>query len=256
MKYMRMVVFGFALLTTGATHAPAPEPDRYQDCLAQLDRNAEAALDDAESWADEGGGGAARHCAALALVKLGRTAEAARRFTALAKEPDAGDAALRAQLYAQAGNAWLLAGQPKAAYSAFSQALALAPDDSDARFDRARAAVIAQDFGAARSDLDAVLKAHPDSADALILRASTRREQGDLDGAACDADQAVLLAPNAPEAWLERGLVHSVRKERQAALADWRQVLTMSPRGDAAEAAQQLIEQDALRKAPQPPASP
>ena len=255
MRCARFAFLALAIFATGPAWSAATQDagaDRYRDCLAKLDRNPDVALDDAEAWTEEGGGGPARHCAALALVKLGRTAEAARRFTELAKEPDASDTALRAELYAQAGNAWLLARNPNAAYGAFSQALALTPDDTDMRFDRARAAVVAQDFSAARSDLDAVLTAHPNATDALILRASTRREQGDLDGAARDADQAVMLAPNAPEAWLERGLVHSVRNQRQAAVADWRQVVTMSPQSDAADAARRLIEEDALRKVPPP----
>ena len=87
----------------------ASEAAQYRACLAKTTSNADAAYDDALVWRDQGGGVPAQHCAALALVALGKHAEAASRLAALADMP--GGRAMAPALLGQAGNAWLLASQ-------------------------------------------------------------------------------------------------------------------------------------------------
>ena len=73
----------------------------------------------------------------MALVGLKRYAEAAQKLTTLAH--DKVDAAVRVQLYIQAGNAWMMAEQPGNALPLLSDALEISPDNIDALTDRARA---------------------------------------------------------------------------------------------------------------------
>lgn len=194
---------------------------RYADCLDLVGRDADAAYDRAESWRLEGGGPAARHCAALALVELELYGEAAVRLGDLADAPGAGGASDRAVLLGQAGNAWLLAGSPANARTAFDAALELAPEDADLLIDRARAHAAAQAFEAAAADLDAALALRPQSTTALVLRAGARRAAGRLEPALADADRALALSPDLADALVERGAIRLALGDEPGARADW-----------------------------------
>src|SRR3990172_6553974 len=76
------LLLSLALVTaaSGAAGGEAGEAQRYADCTAQAGAAPAAALDAARAWEEEGGDGPARHCAALALIGLGRPAEAAERL--------------------------------------------------------------------------------------------------------------------------------------------------------------------------------
>ena len=73
----------------------------------------------------------------MALVELKRYPEAAARLDALGRAPDMGN--LRASVFDQAGNAWMLAGDAAQAVASFSAALALSANDADLYADLARA---------------------------------------------------------------------------------------------------------------------
>ena len=93
--------------------------DRYQRCIDLTKRNAQGAYNQALAWHSVGGGTAADHCAALALVQLGRYAEAAPKLDTLAQGAGLRPAE-RSQLFDQAGNMWLLAEMPQQAERSFS----------------------------------------------------------------------------------------------------------------------------------------
>jgi hypothetical protein len=82
----------------------------YDACLERLRRDADGALAFAEGWEAAGGGEGAKHCAALALLALGETERAAERLEQLGRGSKAVPAA-RAAVFAQAVQAWMLAGQ-------------------------------------------------------------------------------------------------------------------------------------------------
>src|SRR5205814_1367794 len=136
---------------------PFAGSDPYQDCVAAIAKKADDAFEMALSWRDHGGGVAAEHCAALALLSLDELGEAASRLDALAQRPDAGTAEQRAALLGQAGNAWLLANQPENAETAFSTALRLTAQDSELWVDRARARAARQDWANAEADLNTAI---------------------------------------------------------------------------------------------------
>ena len=89
------------------------------------------------TWHERGGAHPADHCAAVALVGLKQYKEAATRLEALAQEMTTAPASLRAEVLDQAGQAWLLAGDPVRAYAASGQAVSLRPNDPDL-LDRSR----------------------------------------------------------------------------------------------------------------------
>ena len=68
----------------------------------------------------------AEHCAAVALISLGKYKRGQPISQALAKAMTTAPASLRADVLDQAGQAWLLAGDPVRAYAAAGEAVSLA----------------------------------------------------------------------------------------------------------------------------------
>ena len=223
---LQLALAAAVLFVPGALAAARAAPDldsaaRYRDCLRLVETDPDAAYDRSEMWRLEGGGPAARHCGALALVALELYGEAALRLGDLADAPGAGGTADRAAILAQAGNAWLLAGAPQNAVAALDAAIALLPDDPDLLIDRARARAGAGDPEAAASDLTRALAVQPDSTIALVLRAGAHRAAGRLEPALADADRALALSPDLPDALVERGAIRLALGDEAGARADW-----------------------------------
>ncbi len=223
--------------------------DRYDNCLLLIRISPQRAFDAAATWETSGGDGAATHCAALALVALKRYAEAGTRLDQLAR--NTGSNADRAQLYDQAGNAWLLGRRAQEAQTSFTTALQLSPSDPDVLADRARAFAMKANWQAAESDLTAALSRDPRRAEFLVLRASARHALGRKQDARADIDLALRLEPNNVEALVERGEMKLEAGDQAGARNDWQSVIDQSPRSAAAADAKQHI--DALN---QPAANP
>jgi tetratricopeptide (TPR) repeat protein len=210
---------------------------RYARCLDLAKRDPGRALEASEAWRGAGGGAAALHCSALALTALRRYPEAAQRLDDAAHDAMAGDAALRAELLDQAGNAWMLAGRADKAVASLSGALAFAPNDEDLLFDRARARGLAHDWAGAEADLSAIIVQDANRADVFVLRASARHAEGRKADARADLERALAVYPDYPEALVERGEMKLEAGDKQAAAADWQQVLRDAPNSDAGAAA-------------------
>lgn len=219
---------------------------QYKACMTLVKRNPKQAFESALAWRDMGGGDAARHCTALALVGLGEPGEGATRLEVLAQEIKA-DAVFKSRLLAQAGQAWLLAARPDRALAAQNASLKLNPDDSEVLTDRAQALVALGKHAEAITDLDAALAREPEKIEALVFRASAKRQTGNADGALADVGQALKLDPDQLEALLERGLLARARGDAEAARKDWMRVLDLSPGSPAARSAQNHIEAMDLR---------
>jgi len=222
----------------------APIPSRkslYEDCLKTADRRPEQGFEDALAWKGEGGGTAADHCAAVSLFNLGQFENAARRLEALGHtalvEPE-----LKAGLFAQAGQAWLLARKPDRATKALSAADTLMPAQPDVLIDRAQAWAARGDYKAAELDLTAAITVDPKRPDAFALRAAARRFLNQEANAFSDANTALRLDPDHPEARLERGILHRLSGQNDAARKDWLHVLRTRPETQAAEIARDNLE--------------
>lgn len=245
MRFALLLAFG-AAVTAGAAEsfilddASLGGRNRYERCLELTRRDAKEALNASVAWQDRGGGPAAAHCGALALVALRRYPEAAGRLDHLGHE-NLGDAEERATIFDQAGNAWLLAHRGSEAISSFSSALALSPQDPDLLTDRARAAALLGDWKAADVDLSAALKLDANRADVLVLRASARHALGRRNEARGDLDAALRIVPDYPEALLERGTLKLKAGDLKGARSDWQTVVARAPGSAGAAAAQQRL---------------
>jgi tetratricopeptide (TPR) repeat protein len=233
-------------LAAGAALAAVPSPlddpalggqNRYDRCLALVKRDAQRAAAAAEDWSRAGGGPAALHCAALALVNLKRYPEAAADLEQAAAGESKAAPTLRAELLDQAGNAWLLAGQPAKAEDGFSAALALDPKNEDLLSDRARERGTAKNWAGAFDDLTAVLALDPDRADVYVLRASALHAEGKRAAARADIAHALDIYPGYPEALVERGAMRLESGDQAGARADWQEAAREAPDSDAGAAA-------------------
>ena len=215
--------------------------DRYDRCLSMIKTRANEAVTTAEAWHKSGGGAAALHCEALALVALHRYADAGLGLDQAAIVAPKDNTELRAALFDQAGNAWLLAGQVEKAQSALDSALSLSPRNEDFLFDRARVDAARKDWHAAEADLSSLLAIDPDRADAFVLRASARHAEGRKSDADADIARALNVYPNYPDALVERGAIKYEAGDIAGAQADWEAAVHDDPDGDAGASARQHL---------------
>lgn len=236
-------------LPPGTQLAPDPDlehPERtYQACLMLTRTQPDKAIELAGKWITLGGGEAARHCQALALVGLKEYGEGATRLEELAR--DSKQAPLvRANMLAQAGQAWLMQDEPSRAYAAQSAALQIVPQGSkqfvELLLDRAGTLAEAGKYKEGLADLDAALKVEPNNAEALAFRASAYRALGDTDQASADAERALEINPDNVAALLERGNLYRMKKRLADARRDWLHILEVEPTSAAADAARLNIE--------------
>jgi tetratricopeptide (TPR) repeat protein len=244
MRFLFLAVLTVLSLSARMASArPASDSAHYRECLtAASSRNPAFALGDAEAWAKAGGGIPARHCAALALVSLKRYAEAGVALDKLAADRAVPDVAFRAELFDQAGNAWLLAGDGARAVQSFSAALTLSADDADLFADLARAQAMRKDWHEADLDLNAALQLQPRRADLLVLRASARRALKRYGDARTDIAAALKLKPNDPDALVESGLLRRQVGDIGGAQRDFAAVIKAAPNGAAAAEAKENLD--------------
>ena len=212
---------------------------RYIDCMTLARREPLRALPVAEKWMGEGGGLGARHCVAIAMFESGRYLPAASQLEAIARDMGSERPGLRAELYVQAGQAWMEAGQAENAAAAQSKALALKTDDPDLWIDRGLSYAAMKAWPRAINDFDRALDLRPKDVETIVLRAAAWRNAGDPAKALADAQYALRIAPDHSEALLERGFAYLARGDKSAATADFNKVLLLVPPGsDAARRAQ------------------
>jgi Flp pilus assembly protein TadD len=223
-----------------------PEPPRlaesaeYEACLGQLRADPEGALARASDWEEKGGGDPARHCLALGLLALGEPERAAPRLERLAGTSDAGTPA-RAAIYAQAAQAWMMAGDNARAYGATTLALSLTPNDTALLVDRAIAAGAMGRYGEALQDLDHAIATEASRTEAWVFRAAALRNLDRAEDAMRDIQQALTLDPRNPEALLERGILRQLKGDTRGAREDWERTVALAPDSAAADLAMQNL---------------
>jgi tetratricopeptide (TPR) repeat protein len=206
----------------------------YNECMALARAEPLKALPVAEKWHASGGGLAARHCVATAMYGAGRYIPAAAQFEAIARDMGVDRPGLRAELWAQAGQAFMEAGLPDKAAEAQSKALELKSNDPDLWIDRALSFAALKAWPRAISDLDRALTLRPNDVDTLVLRAAAWRNAGNPGRALEDANRALKVAPGHSEALLERGFANLARGDRASANVDFSAVLRLVPPGSSA----------------------
>ncbi|MCQ4161959.1 hypothetical protein NON00_18755 [Roseomonas sp. GC11] len=223
-----------------------PEPPRisdapeYEACLDLLRADPEGALTRATEWEGQGGGDPARHCLALSLIALGEPERAAPRLERLAATSTAGTPA-RAAIYAQAAQAWMMAGDSIHAYGATTLALSLTPDDTALLVDRAIAAAGINRYADALLDLDHALATDSSRTEAWVFRAAALRHLDRTDEALRDIETALKLDGRNAEAFLERGILRQLKGDSAGARADWTLAVQLAPDSMAADLAMQNL---------------
>ena len=241
-----------AAAPSGPPRSAEADAAAYDRCMKLARDEPEAGRKQAQHWQESGGGHPADHCLAVALIGLRQYKDAAGRLEALGQAMVRAPESLRAAVFDQAAQAWMLAGDPARAYAAEGLALELRPDDPELLLDRAEAAGAAGWYDKAVIDLDRVLKADPSRIDALIYRAAANRALDRLDPAFDDISQALKLAPNSIPALLERGNIRVLRGDSEGARLDWERVATASSGSPAAAAAKKNLERLANAAVPTP----
>jgi len=185
---------------------------RYDACLDAAVASPEATYEEALAWRSEGGGLPARHCAAMALYAMERHLDAAEELEAIGHSTFAPGDTAKAEILAQAGEAYLIAEAYPEARDAFGQALELAPGHPDLHLGSAKASAAYGDFERAARQASRALNAEPGNIEAMIVRGDARMRTGDLDGAESDARQAIASAPDNIAARLLLGDVRVARE--------------------------------------------
>jgi len=220
------------------------EAKQYAACMELTKEHPQEAYDSAGAWIAKNGGPPAEHCRAVALVGLGRYTEAAQLLQKVGSELAQTDSSrnLAAHLYDQAGQIWILQGDPAQAIAASNAALEIIPNDVELVVDRAVALGAAERWWDALDDLNHANDLAPERADILVLRASTYRYVGSPELALDDANQALTLDPNNAEGHLERGILKLAAGDKAAARADWLQAIQLAPNTPTADVAQARLE--------------
>ena len=233
----------------GTQLAPDPDLDRpnrtYQACLQLARKQPDKALELAGKWIALGGTEAAHHCQALALIGLKDYGEGATRLEELVQH-SIQPALVRANMLAQAAQAWLLQDEPSRAYADQTAALKLVPQGSrenlELLLDRAGTLAESGKYDEVLVDVEAALKIDAKSAEALAFRASAHRALGNVDEAMADAERAVAANPDNVSALMERGNLYRMKDRPADARKDWLHILQLETDSPAADAARANIE--------------
>ncbi|HEX2580662.1 MAG TPA: tetratricopeptide repeat protein [Dongiaceae bacterium] len=232
---------GCFCLILSAAYGQEEEQAQYQSCLLQVRSAPDQAVKQAQAWIKKKGGVPAQHCLALAQIRLGKYVEAARLLEMLAAKQAQTEAATAAELYAQAAQAQVRAGQTEKAIADQGKGVKLNPHDIELRIDRATLLGSLGRYFDALDDLNEARDIDSKRPEIYVLTASAYRSLEQYDLAEEALGQALNLAPDDPVAWLERGLLHAAKGNRQDAVTDWQKVLRLAPGSSAAEAAQRHL---------------
>ncbi|WP_284734607.1 hypothetical protein [Sphingosinicella terrae] len=245
---MNLILLAIAVQAAAPELPPAPpaadaagREARFRECAQLARTDADRAVDFANGWRLQGGGIEARQCLGLAYVAQERWAPAATVYEQAAQDAIAARDARAGDFWAQAGNAWLAAGEPTRAIQALDSALA-APGSSDelkgeVHIDRARALVALGNAAGARDDLDQALRLVPADPFGWYLSAALARRSGDLARAGTDIARAMELAPDDPNVVLLAGTVAGLNGNMAEAERLYRRVVELAPESEAGRAA-------------------
>ncbi|MES2444893.1 MAG: tetratricopeptide repeat protein [Pseudomonadota bacterium] len=241
-----------AVLLLIAQTAPSVEPPtdpqaRLSECIVLAAQNPKLGEVAAGRWRSEGGGYRARRCLGVAYANQERFSSAAAAFEEAARESEGARDAKSAEIWAQAGNAWLAAGEPAKARAALDAALAsgslVGLALGEAHLDRARARVAGGDHDGARADLDRALNFAADDPLSWLLSATLARRTGDRARARKDIDEALRRAPDDASVQLEAGNIAVSERDEAKARAAWTRVIELAPGSAMAESARQALGQ-------------
>ncbi len=218
-----------ALMLATALQAAGPaeaQSARLARCVETANRDGAAAQAEATSWALSGTGGfLARQCLGIAYAAQAKYPAAAAAFEDAARAAATAKDERTATYWAQAGNAWLAAGDGVKALTSIDAAIAVGGLTGlalgEAHLDRARARVAAGDTAGARGDIDIALRTAADDPLAWLLSATLARRTGDLKRAQADIAEALTRAADDASVQLEAGNIAALVGDEAGARAGW-----------------------------------
>lgn len=260
------LAFAAAQVSSDPLGAAPPDPAvaaRLSACVALVRTAPQQAIETATAWLEERGGLPARRCLGLAFVATEQWAAAATVYEQAALDSEAAADPARADFWAQAGNAWLAAGENPRALRALDAALAVpdlgAAPRGAALLDRARVQVALGRVDLARADLDRALQLVPADPFAWYFSAALARRESNAARAQTDITRATQLAPDNPDILLLAGTIAGQAGNMAEAERLYRRVVAVAPASDAGrEAAASLAtlrEVEAPAPAPAAPAA-
>ena len=215
---------------------------KYMRCIALSESDPVSAKKMAQNWKKNSDVEAANHCLGIALINLGQHKEAASLLTLTANNSKLKNPELLANMFAQAANAWILAGNDTRAMELLNKAITLVPKEPDYLIDRAIALAGQSRYWEALDNLNEAVNIEPTRIDALTFRANAWRRVGSIELAEQDINEVLKLQPNYPEALLERGLINATRGNMEAARSDWIKILTYNVNGPVNTAAKKNLQ--------------
>lgn len=237
------------LLAQAATPSgpPAPIADRYEHCLDRAKSDPTGAEAEAGQWQLAGGSFFASQCLGMAYANEARWSAAAASFESAARAAEKAGDTRGANYWAQAGNAWLAAGDASKARSALDAAISAGTLKGqplgEAHLDRARAMVAGDDPEGAREDLDRALTEVPADPLAWLLSATLARREQQVVRAKTDIAEALQRGSDDPSVQLEAGNIAAMAGDEAGAKAAWRQAVTLRPDSAAGKAAAAALAQ-------------
>lgn len=251
-----MILLPLLLLAQAAAPADdAPLPslsarenaERFERCADLAVDEPQRAIEEASAWRVAGGNFAARQCLGMAYAQLERWVPAATAFEQAAHDAEIARDGVAANLWLQAGNAQLAAGNAEKAQSAFSAALGSGGlqglGRGEAHLDRARAMVALGNNAGARIDIDRALEFAPADPLAWLLSATLARRMNDLPRAQKDIDEALKRSPDDASVAYEAGVIALKSGSEDAARAAWKGAIAAQPGSAAAKAAEEALTQ-------------
>ena len=240
-----MISILLALALQAATPTPPEDEAMYRACVDAVKRDANKAIQQASDWRLRGGGIYARVCLGMAYAALERWEPAATAFEQAAREAETARDTRGADLWAQAGNAWLAANDALKARAAFDAALVIGKMTPALRgeilLDRGRADVALGDLAAARADLDKGLELVPGDPFGWYLSAALAMRQEAVARAQQDIAKALQLAPDDADVLLLAGNVAGMTGDAAAARSLYERAIKASPNSTAAKQAQKQL---------------
>ena len=243
-----LLLFG---AVTAAAVPLASDRSRYAACLAMVKADPARALDSAQAWRIEGGGVAARHCAAMAQFARQDYAAALKSYEGAAQASEVARDGQAVSLWSQAADAAEQAGQPEAAVRYLSTAIAgaggitISPRaEAQMRVNRARSLVdLKRDAEAAR-DLDTATRLAGDVQYGWLLKATLARRMGDFKTAEAAILEAAKREPGNADVQYEAGNIAAAQGNDQLARAAWLAAARADPDSAAGKAANKALAAD------------
>ena len=248
MKRLKALMILIPLLAPAGTGPVWAQQDflsdrEYNHCMQLTRIDPDQAFEKALGWQDLGGGLAAKHCAAVALMALEQYGQAAERLKSLAGDmPDDAPPGVVADLLGQAGIAWHQAENLDEAYATLTAALKLSPNHPVLLTDRAAVLVDGGRMWEAIDDLNLALETNPYDVAAMVFRGSAYRQLKSYDLALQDLNRVLELDKDNPEGLFERGVVYRLTDRKDEARTDWLKLIDLHDGRPIADLARRNLE--------------